>query len=103
MTVQADIVEISVEARPITATAFASFGDVIQAGKSPARLISEGLCRRFTDLARLDAQDCQTGVSLFQAEQRQMPYRLYLMERHPKGSQVFHPALQRLLSCHRRQ
>lgn len=81
----------TVTARPITADAFAPFGELITADRTPPRTINQGLCQRFTDLARLDAGDGRIGVSLFRAQVRTLPHRLDLMERHPGGSQCFVP------------
>jgi ureidoglycolate lyase len=75
---------------PLTAEAFAPFGDVLQAA-GPFRLINAGLCRRHHDLARLDLGDGRAGISIFQAEPRALPYRFELIERHPEGSQAFLP------------
>ena len=57
-------------AEPLTAAAFRSFGDVIEAGGAPDMLINEGLCGRFHDRARLDFTDGRAGLSLFDAEAR---------------------------------
>ena len=78
-------------AQPLTAEAFAPFGDVIEAEGSPDRMINQGLCGRFHDRATLDFSDGRAGVSLFQAEPRHLPYMLDLVERHPDGSQLFVP------------
>ena len=80
-----------VAARPLTAEAFAPFGDVLEAAGAPDRLINAGLCGRFHDRARLDVGDGRAGVSLFDAEPRSLPCRLGLLERHPDGSQCFVP------------
>jgi ureidoglycolate lyase len=83
---------VTVEAQPITADAFAPFGEVIEPGGTPPLAINDGLCERFTDLARLEAgDDGRIAVSLFRAGIRTLPYRLALMERHPEGSQCFVP------------
>ena len=77
---------------PLTADAFAPYGDVLEAVGSPDRLINAGLCGRFHDCARLDfGPDGQAGISIFQAECRSLPYACDLLERHPDGSQSFIP------------
>ncbi|MCO8145618.1 ureidoglycolate lyase [Rhodovulum tesquicola] len=81
---------MSLTAAPLTADAFASFGEVIEPG-GDFRLINEGACRRFTDLATLDIVDGRPGLSLFQAEIRSLPHDCTLLERHPLGSQCFIP------------
>jgi ureidoglycolate lyase len=76
--------------RPLSAEAFAPFGDVLDA-TGDFRLINAGLCRRHHDRARLDFGDARAGISIFQAEARSLPYAFDLIERHPEGSQAFLP------------
>ena len=75
---------------PLTAKAFAPFGDVLDA-TGDHRLINAGLCKRHHDRARLDFGDARAGISIFQAEPRSFPYSFDLIERHPEGSQAFIP------------
>ncbi|TAG10921.1 MAG: Ureidoglycolate hydrolase [Rhodobacterales bacterium] len=75
---------------PLTAAAFAAFGDVLDA-TGDFRLINDGLCHRHHDRARLDFGDARAGLSVFQAEPRALPYTFDLIERHPEGSQAFIP------------
>lgn len=88
--------EIHIE--PLTAPAFAPFGDVLDA-TGDHRLINAGMCRRHHDLARLDFAaeiDPQNrpGISIFNAAPRALPYSFDLIERHPEGSQAFIPMSQ---------
>ncbi len=77
---------------PLTPTAFAPFGDVLDAAGPPDRIINAGKCGRFHDRATLDfGAEGRAGLSIFQAEPRTLPYTLDLMERHPDGSQAFIP------------
>jgi ureidoglycolate lyase len=77
---------------PLTADAFAPFGEVLEAVGAPDRIINQGLCGRFHDRARLDfGPDGRAGISIFLAEPRTLPYRLDMVERHPEGSQAFLP------------
>ena len=78
------------KARPLTAEGFARFGDVVETGGA-FRLINEGQCQRFHDLASLDIMEGRAGVSLFRSEIRTLPYTCGLLERHPLGSQCFLP------------
>ena len=78
-------------ARPLTAEAFAPFGDVLEARGAPERLINQGLCGRFHDRARLDFGDGRAGISIFDAVPRTLPCALDMVERHPEGSQAFLP------------
>ena len=80
---------------PLTATAFAPFGDVLDCTGPPDKLINAGLCERYHDRARLDfGPDGRAGISIFDAQPRALPYLLDLLERHPDGSQAFIPMTQ---------
>lgn len=77
---------------PLSADAFAPFGDVLALRDAPDRLINQGLCGRHHDLATLDfGPGGRAGISLFDAVPRSLPYRLEMVERHPEGSQAFLP------------
>lgn len=81
--------QITVE--PLTAAAFAPFGEVLDA-TGDFRLINAGLCRRHHDRAALDfGPGGRAGISVFKAEARSLPYDFDLVERHPEGSQAFIP------------
>ena len=80
-----------IAARPLTAEAFAPFGDVLEAAGAPDRIINQGLCGRHHDLARMDFAGGRAGISIFDARPRSLPYRLEMVERHPHGSQAFLP------------
>ena len=76
---------------PLTAAAFARFGDVLEAA-GDFRLINAGLCQRHHDRAKIDTgNDARPGISIFRAEPRALPYEFELVERHPDGSQAFLP------------
>jgi len=77
--------------RPLTAEAFAPFGDLLDTSRGPDFLINEGLCGRHHDRARLEFGGGAPGLSLFDAVPRSLPYRFDLVERHPRGSQAFVP------------
>lgn len=83
----------SIHIEPLDAAAFAPFGDVLEVAGEPARIINQGLCGRYHDLATLDfaGAGARAGVSLFLSEKRTLPYRLDMVERHPLGSQAFLP------------
>lgn len=79
-------------AAPLTAAAFAPFGDVIEVAGAPDKIINQGMCGRHHDRAALDFGDNgRAGISLFDAKARQLPYTLDMVERHPEGSQAFVP------------
>ena len=81
----------TVAAAPLSAEAFAPYGDVLAVGRGARRDINAGLCARWHDLCRPDVADGAVGLSVFDAEARALPYRLDLIERHPLGSQAFLP------------
>lgn len=79
---------------PLTAAAFAPFGEVIEAAAAKqVYAINEGTAQRFHDLATLDCatQDGRVIVSLFRAQPRPLPFAVRMLERHPLGSQAFVP------------
>ncbi|MFZ1468551.1 MAG: ureidoglycolate lyase [Paracoccaceae bacterium] len=80
--------------QPLTAAAFAPFGEVLEA-TGEFRLINAGLCQRHHDRAQMDfGSEGRAGISIFQAEPRALPYAFDLIERHPDGSQAFVPMTQ---------
>ena len=81
---------MQITAQPLTPTAFAPYGDVLDA-TGDFRLINNGLCQRFHDRATIDVAEGRTGISIFHAEPRSLPYAFDLIERHPLGSQAFIP------------
>ena len=81
----------TITAKPLTQKAFQEFGEVLEIDGPPTKLINQGLCGRHHDLAQLDFSDGAAGISLFDAEERHLPYKLDMVERHPLGSQAFIP------------
>ena len=81
---------MKITAQPLTAAAFAPFGEVLEA-TGDFRLINAGLCRRHHDRATIDVAEARPGISIFQAQPRALPYDFDLIERHPEGSQAFLP------------
>lgn len=80
-----------ITAQPLTAKAFAPFGDVLDVSGDPDKLINAGMCGRYHDRATLDFSDGRAGISLFHAQIRPFPITLDMVERHPEGSQAFLP------------
>jgi len=79
---------------PLTAAAFAPFGNVLEAATArERRTINYGQTERFHDLAHLDlsAQNGRAIVSLFRTKPLPRPIRIKVMERHPLSSQAFYP------------
>ncbi len=81
----------TIATRPLTQTAFAAFGDVLEAAGEPDKIINQGLCGRHHDIATLEFGTGAAGISIFDAQARDLPYSLDMMERHPDGSQAFVP------------
>lgn len=81
---------LSLTAVPLTAEAFAPFGDVIEL---PDYDTAEHPNRRFDDLVRIDAgTDGRAMVSLLSVKApTALPLNLAKLERHPLGSQAFIP------------
>lgn len=84
---------LRLRARPLTATAFAEFGDVIDSAGHTPLLINDGMTERYHALARVDTggSEGHALVNLFHAQPYTLPMRLTHMERHPLGSQAFMP------------
>lgn len=76
---------------PLTAQAFAPFGDVIEFSDAPDFMINNGMCGRFHDLAKLEFLDGAANISLAHGQPYSLPLNLTMMERHPLGSQAFIP------------
>ena len=78
---------------PLTAAAFAPFGDVIEASdRAETRTINYGWTTRFGDLAGIDVAERggRPAVSLYRGRPLDPPV-LRILERHPLGSQAFVP------------
>ena len=77
--------------QPLTAAAFAPFGDVIDCHGDADKIINAGQCGRYHDRANIDVSNGRVGINLFKSALRKLPYTLDLVERHPDGSQAFFP------------
>jgi ureidoglycolate lyase len=87
----ADMKALAIE--PLTRTAFAPFGDVIELEGARQIPINLGTTIRYHDLANVDVAD-EGGrplVNLFRGEPRALPFEVRMLERHPLGSQAFIP------------
>ena len=78
---------------PLTAEAFAPFGQVIETEGAHHFPINNGMTERFHDLARvqLAGENSRPLISIFRGQPYQLPLLLSLVERHPLGSQAFYP------------
>jgi ureidoglycolate lyase len=80
--------------RPLSAAAFAPFGEVIEpAAARRVFEVNDGTAKRFHDLARIDtgSDGGHPVLSLFRASPRELPFEITMLERHPLGSQAFIP------------
>lgn len=80
-------------AQPLTAEAFAPFGEVLDTSGHVPIPINQGMTERYHALARVDAggEDGHVLINIFQALPYPAPPLLREMERHPLGSQAFMP------------
>jgi ureidoglycolate lyase len=76
---------------PLTAAAFAPYGDVLDTSGAPDKMINQGMCERYHDRATIDIVNGTAGISIFKATPRSFPIYLDMMERHPEGTQAFLP------------
>lgn len=78
--------------QPLSAAAFAAFGEVIECAGAQRLLINGGTTERFNDLARIDpGAGGRAIVSIFRGQPRGFPLAISMLERHPLGSQAFYP------------
>lgn len=78
---------------PLTAEAFAPYGDVIASDNHAPLIINDGMTERYHALAQVQTSspNDQVLINLFHAKPYQLPMPLFSMERHPLGSQAFMP------------
>ena len=88
---------INLTPKPLTKTAFAAFGDVIETDGALHYPINQGTTERYHNLAYVDVDELggQPLISIFKGQPRPMPIALCLMERHPIASQAFIPLNQK--------
>jgi ureidoglycolate lyase len=81
------------QARDISAAAFAPFGVVIDAGAKAAETINDGTTRRHSELASLDlrAPERDPVLGIYVAQARHFPLRIAKLERHRQAAQIFLP------------
>jgi ureidoglycolate lyase len=78
---------------PLSAEAFAPFGQVIERAGAHHYPINAGMTERYHDLARIELGGVHPRplISLFHGRPYALPLALKLVERHPLGSQAFFP------------
>lgn len=80
---------------PLSAAAFAPFGDVIATDVGDSYPINDGNARRYHALATANAGDGEVILSIFRGSPWPTPVHIRMLERHPLGSQAFVP-----MQCH---
>lgn len=87
---------IRLKAEPLTAAAFAPFGDVIETAGRDSYKINEDACDRYHDLATVDVAEAggRPLINIFRSAPTTLPLTPKVMERHPLGSQAFVPMTQ---------
>ena len=80
-------------AEPLTAAAFAPFGEVIEKRPDAGHTINAGMAERFHDLAEVDAAEAAGHplVNIFRGKPWALPLTVRMLERHPLSSQAFVP------------
>ncbi|MEZ5809958.1 MAG: ureidoglycolate lyase [Rhizobiaceae bacterium] len=80
-------------ARPLTREAFEPYGEVIAIEGAESFPINAGMCQRYHDLARVEAEgpNARVLINLFRGQPYGFPLQLAFVERHPFGSQAFMP------------
>ena len=78
---------------PLTAAAFAPYGDVIETAGQAPRSINEGTTQRYHDLARIDVarEAGRPLLNIFATLPPTLPLAIAMIERHPLSSQAFVP------------
>ena len=82
---------------PLTAEAYAPFGQVIQVEGAHHYPINGGMTERYHDLARVELGGVHPRplISIARGQPYTLPLELKMVERHPLGSQAFYPLSQR--------
>lgn len=81
----------TIKTQPITAEAFAPFGELLVPREAPSKLINAGRCERHHALATVERGGGEAIISIFCSQAVTLPYECTLLERHPLGSQAFVP------------
>lgn len=78
---------------PLTAEAFAPYGQVLDVAGAEQLSINQGQTTRFHDLAEVqfDGEGAKTLINVFRSTPVSFPHKVEIMERHPLGSQAFYP------------
>lgn len=84
---------MAIIAVPLTAEAFAPFGEVICAGEQGGTAINGGTARRFDYAAKLSSArpDARANLVMVRCAPVALPLELKVLEKHPHSSQTFMP------------
>ncbi|TWI29955.1 ureidoglycolate lyase [Paracoccus sulfuroxidans] len=82
---------MTIKATPVTAEAFAPFGELLATREKASKMINAGRCERHHALATVERGGGEAIISIFRSEPVSLPYDCALLERHPLGSQAFVP------------
>ena len=84
---------VNLEIEPLSAAAFAAYGDVIEFAGNSSYPINNGMAQRYHALAQVElgGDDARAVVSLVASEKFELPRRVDHLEYHPYGSQAFIP------------
>lgn len=82
---------ILLKAVPATREALRPFGDLIQADGADSFLINNGTTERMNALAKAETGEGDAIISIFRGQPFEPPVSIFMMERHPLGSQAFFP------------
>lgn len=89
-------------AKPLTAEAFAPFGDVVSAGLRSGSSANQGTAVRFDwSAALVNARGAaKPNLAVFRSTPQPLPFTVKLLERHPHSTQAFLPMIcARFLVC----
>ena len=82
-----------VVAQPLTAEAFAPYGEVVSAGLREGKAANQGTAVRFDWAAELASSrpGAKPNLAVFRSTQKSLPFEVKLLERHPCSTQAFLP------------
>ena len=83
---------ITLQPEPLTAEAFAPYGDVVESSQQQVAAMNAESFERFDDLCSVEANDGHVAVSIARCRTTTaLPHNFDMIERHPHGSQSFVP------------
>lgn len=83
---------ITLKPEPLTAAAFAAYGDVVESSQQKIEAMNAESFERFDDLCAVEASDGRVAISIARCRTvTTLPHRFDMIERHPHGSQSFVP------------